>query len=254
MTRRLAIALLVTLGIPTAAAEPVEDYTIEGAIVPGNHTRLETAHGVVHVWSPDGYRPETATVVVYVHGYHVEVDDAWWAHGLPEQFGASGINALFVACEAPSNPLDFVRWSSVSELLQVVEGQLGEALPKGPVTAIGHSGAYRTLAQWLVDPRLGTLVLLDAGYGPRIPYLEWIRSSPTRRLITVASDTLAWTTVLHRYLPSTRTVDGFAPWGPTQLAALQAERILHIRTDLDHWQVVTVALPAMLRILRAPPL
>ena len=278
MTRRPApsiplITLLVIwrLGIPTEAAEPVVDdmiptaaaelavdamldYAIEGAIVPGIHTRLETAHGVVHVWSPEGYKRETAAVVVYIHGYHVTVDDAWWAHGLPEQFGASGINALFIVCEAPSDPADPVRWSSTTELLRAVESGLGEPVPKGPVAAIGHSGAFRTLAQWLGDPRLGTVVLLDAGYGFKAPYLDWIRSAAHRRLITVASDTLAWTTALHRFLPSTHTVDGFAPWEPTELAMLQAQRILHIRTDLDHWQVVTVALPATLRLLRAPPL
>ena len=43
------------------------------------HTRLRTPNGAVHVWKPAAYDPSTAGIVIYVHGYYVDVDDAWRA-------------------------------------------------------------------------------------------------------------------------------------------------------------------------------
>jgi hypothetical protein len=251
--RYLTLFVLCVLGATDARAEAFaesRDYAVEGVIVPGNHTRIDTPGGAVHVWAPEGYVAETAILVVYVHGYFVELDDAWWAHGLPEQFGASGINALFVACEAPSGPWDSVRWDSMSDLILTIEDQIPEAMPKGRVVAIGHSGAYRTLLPWLRDPRLDTTILLDAGYGSRQPYVEWFRRAPHHRLITVSSSLTAWwSMVLARHLGA-KTVVGF----PERPEAVGSARAVHVRTDLDHWQVVTTALPAALQMLQASPL
>jgi hypothetical protein len=254
--RYLTVSVLVLFGILLPRAQARADTTapepheIEGAIVPGNHTRIETSQGPVHVWAPEGYRAQTASLVIYIHGYHVVVDDAWWAHGLPEQFGAAAINALFVVPTSPSGPGDAVRWPSIQELLVALDGKLAEASPKGPVTVIGHSGAYRTIEQWLADPMLSTVVLLDAGYGARPAYLSWLRKAPAHRLITVSSDTVWWGNMLHAHLPATRTIAGI----PKQPETLQRDRAIHVRTNLDHWQVVTKALPATLRMLRAPQL
>jgi hypothetical protein len=87
---------------PTLAGPPIDveppaiDDTPE-MIVPGQHVRIDTPSGAVHVWWPDGYDAATAVTIVYVHGYWVDVDDAWLQHGLPEQFGAAAVNALFLA-------------------------------------------------------------------------------------------------------------------------------------------------------------
>lgn len=250
--RSVVLAWLLVASVLAGDAR-AGDFEVEGAILPGEHTRLDTPGGPVHVWVPEGYRAETATLVVYLHGYHVEVDDAWWAHGLPEQFGASSINALFVAPAVPSGPYQKLAWGSLAEVLSAIDGQLSVALPKGRLVLVGHSGAYRTIEQWLgpagdqAPEQLATLVLLDAGYGTRMTYLKWVRRSTDHRLITVSSDTQWWCQQLHRQLPSTRNVDGM----PARPEALQTQRIVHIRTSLDHWQVVTRALPTTLRMLRA---
>jgi hypothetical protein len=246
----LALVVVASASSNVEARVDLRDYAIEGAIVPGNHQRLDTPHGIVHVWAPEGYRAETASLIVYVHGYFVNVDDAWWAHGLPEQFGSSSINALFVAVEAPSKASESVQWCSITELVDTIRGAVSEGMPKGKVIAIGHSGAYRTLDQWLADPLLDTVVMLDAGYGSRDPFLAWVRRSDKHRLITVSSDTTWWCHELHKQLPGTRTIAGF----PERPESMQHERIVHIRTTLDHWQVVTTALPATLAMLRVPRL
>ena len=229
--------------------------TVGEGIVIGDHERLETPRGPVHVWKPHGYSAETAITVVYVHGYQIGVDEAWWAHGLPEQFGHASINAMFIACEAPQGKYERVSWTSLSGLLDAVEAS-GHPVPKGSVAAIGHSGAYRTLEHWVRDARLDTLVLLDAGYG----HLWWVRSwildkKPQRRLINVGDDALYWTDRLHRYLPRTTTVQGFGAFSDrAQVTRLARERIVHVRARIGHYRIASgaLALPSVLRILGAP--
>jgi hypothetical protein len=63
----------------------------------------------VHVWTPASFDRETAGIVVYVHGFFTNVDQAWRYHRLPKQFAESGINAVFIACEAPVGPDDDVK-------------------------------------------------------------------------------------------------------------------------------------------------
>jgi hypothetical protein len=226
----------------------------EGIVI-GDHARLETPRGPVHVWTPRGYDPETAITIVYVHGYQIDVDEAWWAHGLPEQFGHASINAMFIACEAPQDKYEDVRWTSLSGLLDAVEAA-GHALPKGRVTAIGHSGAYRTLEHWVRDARLDTLVLLDAGYG----YLWWVRKwllgKPQRRLIDIGDDAIVFTDQLHRYLlPGSTTLQGFGAFSDqAQVARLARARIIYIRSTIGHYNLASgaLALPSVLRILGAP--
>lgn len=242
---------------PAAPVEVPADLAPEEWIPPGHHVRIGTTAGPIHVWTPEGYDPSTAITVVYVHGYYVDVDEAWLGHGLPEQFGAAGINAMFIACSAPGAKLDHVRWRSLSELLAMVEHELGAPLPKGRVAAIGHSGAYRTLLDWLRDRRLDTVVLLDAGYGEMAPFRDWIRARQDHRLISVGDDTIRWTTALHRWLPSTRKIEAFSELADrTLLDQLQHERVVHIRSNLGHMRVVTggIALPILLRMLQATPL
>src|SRR5262245_12485811 len=140
----LAISMVAAM-VGAAGADTSEfelDPVGEGIMI-GDHDRLETPQGPVHVWTPRGYDPETAITVLYVHGYQIDVDEAWWAHGLPEQFGHASINAMFIAPEAPQDSSKEVRWESLTRLLETVEAS-GRTMPKGRVTAIGHSGAYRT--------------------------------------------------------------------------------------------------------------
>ncbi|MBA3819424.1 MAG: hypothetical protein H0X17_11070 [Deltaproteobacteria bacterium] len=237
---------------PARVERPLDPATAElqALVVRGRHWRVETPRGPVHVWAPEGYDPVTATTVVYVHGYHADADTVWRTHRLPEQFALSGVNALFVVPEAPTGKHDAIAWSSPAALLRTIKGELDVSLPAGRLAAIGHSGAYRTIIQWLGDARLDTVVLLDAAYVDVWPYRTWVVAARKRRLINVSIDTIRWSDRLHRTLPSTVTVDGF----PREITdGLRAARILYIRSDIGHWPLVTegVALPAMVRALHA---
>jgi hypothetical protein len=215
----------------------------------GRHWRLDTARGAIHVWVPADYDAATAAAVVFVHGYWVGVDEAWDTYRLAQQFALSGINAMFIAPEAPATKWEPIAWPSLADLVRTVAERVDAALPAHRLVAVGHSGAYRTLALWLANPALDTVVLLDALY---IDYglLGWLRASKQRRLVNIAYETGRVSNYLHRRLPSTRRVDGLPPDG------LPDARILYVRTGAGHWELVTdgVALPLALRAIGVPRL
>jgi len=214
----------------------------------GQHWRLETAHGAVHVWVPAHYDAATAATVVFVHGYWIDVDEAWASYRLAQQFALSGINALFIAPEAPAAKWVAIAWPSLPDLVRTVADSVAVAMPVGRLVAVGHSGAYRTLAAWLAAPALDTVVLLDALY-TEFGLLPWMRASKQRRLVNIVYETGRFSNYLHRRLPTTRRVDGLPH------DALPDAPILYVKTDVGHWPLVTdgVALPLALRAIGVPP-
>jgi hypothetical protein len=232
-------------GVP---APPPADAVLDEHVQAGRHWRLDTARGVVHVWVPAGYDAATAAAVVFVHGYWVDVDEAWASYRLAQQFALSGINAMFIAPDAPSAKWEPVVWPSLTELVRTVEDHIDIAMPAKRLVAVGHSGAYRTLRVWLANRRLDSVVLLDAVYA-ECGLLPWVRASRQHRLVNIAYETGRFSNRLHRRLPSTRRVHGLPR------AALPDARILYVRTDVGHWELVTggVALPLALRAIGVPP-
>lgn len=229
-------------------AAPPRD-ALDERVDAGRHWRLDTARGAIHVWIPADYDAETAAAVVFVHGYWVGVDEAWDSYRLAAQFALSGINAMFIAPEAPAAKWEPIAWPSLADLIRTVAAGVDAAMPAHRLVAVGHSGAYRTLAPWLANPALDTVVLLDALYTD-YGVLHWMRTSRQHRLVNIAYETGRFSDYLHRRLPSTRRVDGLPPDG------LPDARILYVRTDAGHWQLVTdgVALPLALRAIGVPQL
>lgn len=231
-----------------APAQPPGD-ALDQRVGAGRHWRLDTARGAVHVWVPADYDAETAAAVVFVHGYWVGVDEAWDMYRLAQQFALSGINAMFIAPEAPATKWEPIAWPSLADLVRTVADRVDAAMPAHRLVAVGHSGAYRTLAPWLANPALDTVVLLDALYAD-YGLLGWMRASRQRRLVNIVYETGRYSDYLHRRLPSTRRVDGLPPDG------LPDARILYVRTGAGHWELVTdgVALPLALRAIGVPRL
>src|SRR5215831_17903787 len=90
----------LTAGVPPAPAAP---DVVKDKLIDGDHWRIKSERGVIHVWRPRGYDPSTAGTIIYVHGYYTDVETAWTKHRLPEQFDGSGKNALFIVAEAPQS-------------------------------------------------------------------------------------------------------------------------------------------------------
>ena len=220
------------------------------AVQQGTAKRIDGPAGAIHVWRPAGYRPETAATVVYVHGYYTDSDTAWRDYQLPEQFAASAVNAVFIVPEAPKGKRQQVQYRDLGELIRTVEDALGEPRPSGPLIVIGHSGAYRTLLEWIDYPPIDTVILVDALYGDMDEFKAWLADGPARRLVTVGDDTLRWTEDYAREIPDTVVVDRVPPtmdlWPPEARTA----RHLYVKSQYGHMTQVTgdVVLPMLLRL------
>lgn len=230
---RALLSLLLFLSWTTARAD--------------SHVRWATASGPIHAWFPAGYDEATADLVVYIHGYSTDVDRAWREHRLAQQFEASGLDAMFVAAAAPRGHSQRVRWRSLGTLRDALRTRFG-SLPGGRTIVVGHSGAHRTIAQWLAadDARIDALVLVDAHYGQQPQIRAWIERDPERRLIDIAAVTQPWADALHDALPETLVLEKL-PEDPV------AARVVYVRTSIGHMKLVTdgVAVPCLLRMLSA---
>jgi hypothetical protein len=250
-----ALAWWARAGDPPPPAPQPTAHPLTAAVAAGAHHRLDTDHGPVHVWVPDGYQPRDAALIFYVHGYYTDVDTAWTDHRLPEQFASSGLNAVFVACEAPKGSRQDVSWYSLGDLVQTVLGETSLPRPLGPVVAVGHSGAYRTLVEWLDYPLLDTVILVDALYNELDAFRTWMLGSPDRRLIDLSQDTIRWSEELSTSLAAaglaTVTVDRVPRDDLDWPDGIRDARAVMIRSQLEHMALVEdgVAIPVVLRLL-----
>jgi pimeloyl-ACP methyl ester carboxylesterase len=218
-------ALAAALACLPATATPLAD---------GLHERLETTRGPVHLWCATDARPEL--VVVYVHGYYDDADEAFSEHRLASQFRASGVPALFVAIDGPTGPKEKVRWTSYRALEATLAAHLGEVPTR--VLAIGHSGGNRTLRAWLDEGAVTDLVLLDGFYGDPTPWTTFLQKVPAARLQLVGVHTFAKAAAWRQGLPE----------------ALQA-RTSQEQGHTNHMGVVTdsVWIPMLVRARLAGP-
>lgn len=230
---------------PPPTAPSLDEITKSGI-----YRRFETERGPVHVWIPAGYDPATAATVVFVHGYHIDVDGMWADYRLPEQFALSGVNAMFIAAGAPDGKNASIVWPSLTQLLATVAGRVDVAMPTKRLVAVGHSGAYRTLALWLDNEKLDSIVLLDAVYG-EYRFGPWVKDATTpKRLINITYETGRFSDYMHRrWLPTTVKVDGLPAAGFPKDA-----QIIYAKTNVGHWALATdgVALPMSLQALDLP--
>lgn len=223
---------------------PVEPGKVEKDVVAGGrHWRIGTENGVIHVWRPPGYRWETAGTVLYLHGYYTNADQAWVDHRLAEQFRDSKQNALFIVPEAPSWRGEGVFWKDLGELLRRVSRVTRLRIPDGPVVAVAHSGAYRTVQAWLTYDRLDELIMLDAMYGPPDAYQAWLTEGPrarAKRLIMVGVETEGRSRELMRKHPQAARRKTL-PRSPSQFNLHERQaRVLYLRSDrYDHFELLT---------------
>lgn len=221
----------------------------------GEHWRIPTDKGAVHLWRPAGYRPRDAGIVLYIHGHNLTTDQAWDRFKLSEQFRASRQNALFILPDAPRNMTEEVKWRELQALLRIVAGRARMRLPRGPIVALAHSGAYRTVSQWLSHPRLDHVVLLDALYGQSELFQQWIDSGPRHeqhRLYLVSRNTRAASEAFTRALPYARSRSSVPGAIPELSRREKRARVLHFRSQYDHNGIITSGkvIPLLLRLTR----
>ena len=146
----------------------------------------------------------------------------------------------------------------VGDLIREVREQTGLARPWGPVVALGHSGAYRTLLDWLDADVVDHMLLIDGLYGHEEPFLRWLDAPavPLHRLTLVGLDTLSYSELATAQHPLVTNLD----WVPETIAdipaAARTARLLNIRSQFDHMALITAgsALPVLLALSGLPAL
>ena len=221
----------------------------------GDHWRVTTTRGVVHVWRPPGYRRKGAGIVLYVHGYHTNADQSWSGHRLADQFRESRQNALFLAVDGPTGREDKVRFPDLGRMLRVVSQATKIALPRGHVVAIGHSGAFRTLVEWMGYRWLDHLILLDALYANENLFEAWMTTVEKwswHRMVLVGNDTRAKCEAFLKTLKAGVKRKKI----PTDYSELtrreRGARLLYLDSQYEHTQIVSSGkvIPLLLRLSR----
>ncbi|MCA3011159.1 MAG: hypothetical protein INH41_02040 [Myxococcaceae bacterium] len=234
----------------TTVAEHVEQLNEDG-----RHWRFGTKdRGAVHVWRPRRFSPATAVTVVYVHGFFTDVDRAVLDHQLLTQFRDSGRNAVFVVPEARSGGRDPVLWPDVTELLAVVAQRTKQRLP-ARLVVVGHSGAYKTIVEWLSHAPLERVILVDGLYGNDDEFRAWVTSAEakTRQLVLVGFDTqqrAEWFLARH---PEAARLDDLPYLYDELPPQVRAARLVSFQSErFDHMGLVTTGrvLPWLLRAFR----
>ncbi len=224
----------------------------EDTVAGGRHFRIKTAQGAVHVWFPENYDRETAGTVVYVHGYWTDADGAWREHSLARQFRASRQNAMFVVPDAPSSNEQSVQWPALSDLRRAVS-RANIKLPDGPVIVMGHSGAFRTVMQWVDNRVVDQIILLDALYAGESAFDEYIKSgkrADDHKLIVIAASTAqasqAFATKYKFAVAREKMPDSVKGFTKRERGA----KLLYVRSQYEHMQIVTSqkVIPMLLRV------
>lgn len=246
---------------PVAPSRPriVDDGTSrldkkEDIVLGGKHWRIKTAQGAVHVWAPPGYDRETAGTVVYVHGYFTDADGAWRDHELAKQFKASRQNALFIVPDAPAGNDQHVRWPALSDLRRAVT-RANIKLPGGAIVVVGHSGAFRTVMEWVDHRQVDHIILLDALYSGEAAFDEFIHSgkrADQHKLIVIGADTAQDSAGFVKKYKFARAREKMPPALDGFTKAERRVRLLYIRSQYDHMSIVTSqkVIPLLLRLTR----
>jgi hypothetical protein len=146
-------------------------------------------------------------------------------------------------------------WKDLDELLDAVEKQGRVPMPKGPVWIIAHSGAYRTAASWLKNPKIERIVLLDALYAADDEFREWVTATDggTHRLTVVGYDTAQRAEWFMRKHPTALRLDDLPFLYDGLRPQLASAPLLYVQSErFGHMELVTSGrvLPLLIHSLK----
>jgi hypothetical protein len=226
----------------------------EDTVLGGRHWRIKTAQGAVHVWVPPGYDRTTAGTVVYVHGYWTDADGAWKEHELARQFKMSRQNAMFIVPDAPANMDESVHWRALTDLRRAVtRGNI--RMPDGPVVVMGHSGAFRTVMQWVDHRMVDQIILLDAMYGGESKFDEFIKSgkrADDHKMIVVGASVAQESTAFVKKYKFAKAREKVPEYMSGFTKEERRAKLLYIRSQYGHMPIVTnkKVIPLLLKVTR----
>lgn len=254
--RWLAVAVALLVAAPAHAEKSEKKARLEkteDTVAGGTHWRIRSeGSGAIHVWIPAGYDRATAGTVVYVHGYHTDVDAAWKEHGLARQFRASKQNAIFIVPEAPQGKDEGVHWPALKDLRKAVT-RANIRLPDGPTIVMGHSGAFRTVMKWVDHKLVAQVILLDALYGGATAFDDFIGTGKRARhhkMIVIGDDTASEGKAFAKKYPFAVVRDKLPASSADFTRREKRAKLLYVKSQYGHMEMVTSGkvIPMLLRL------
>jgi hypothetical protein len=149
----------------------------------------------VALFVPKDFRPGSGIdFVVHFHGWGNNVSNALGKYRLPEQFAASGRNAILIVPQGPLDASDsfggrledadgFKRF--MAEALEVLrQNGIGTNGKLGRIILSGHSGGYEVISAILarggLTDKVGEVWLFDALYAKTERFVLWFDHHPGR--------------------------------------------------------------------------
>jgi hypothetical protein len=245
--------LLVLLALCSTAYADKRLEKTEDTVAGGTHWRIKSeGSGAIHVWIPANYDRETAGTVVYVHGYHVDVDEAWKDYELAKQFRASKQNAIFIVPEAPSGNDEDVSWPALKDLRKAVT-RANIRLPDGPTIVMGHSGAFRTVMKWVDHKLVAQVILLDALYGGGSAFDDFIgigKRAKYHKMILIGDDTGSESKAFAKKYPFAVVRDKLPASAADFTKKEKRAKLLYVKSQYGHMEMITngKVIPMLLRL------
>jgi hypothetical protein len=145
-----------------------------------------------------------------------------------------------------------VVWPALSDLRRAVT-RANIRLPGGPTVVVGHSGAFRTVREWVDHKAVAEVILLDAMYGGEDDFAAFIgtgKRAKQHKLIVVGAGTAeASEAFADRYKFAVTRDD--MPDAVTEFTRKEkSARLLYIKSQYGHMQIVTSGkvIPGLLRL------
>ncbi len=227
-------------------------YQYEDTVYPADPHYMDSS---VAVFVPPGFRSNgPVDLVFFFHGWNSSIDDEQQRFDLYRQFSQSRARAILVLPELAWNAPDsfggkledkggFARM--VDELLEKLLAKDVVRVPRaGNIVLAGHSGAYRVVAQILVNGDLAANVkevwLFDALYALTDDFDDWIESTGGKFVSVSAADGQETTDVdaLITSLRNDKVPLEIARDDPDNDARTMRSRVLFLHSASDHYGVV----------------
>jgi hypothetical protein len=128
-------------------------------------------------------------------------------------------------------------------------------LPDGPIIVMGHSGAFRTVMQWVDHRHVGQIILLDALYAGESAFDEFIKSgkrADEHKLIVVGADTAEGSASFAAKYKFAFGRDGMPDKLGDFTKSERRAKLLYIHSQYGHMSIVTSrkVIPTLLRMTK----
>ncbi|MEJ7599908.1 MAG: hypothetical protein WKG01_18525, partial [Kofleriaceae bacterium] len=160
----------------------------------------------------------------------------------------------FIVPDAPANMDESVHWPALSDLRRAItRGNI--KMPDGPVVVMGHSGAFRTVMQWVDHRMVDQIILLDAMYGGEHAFDDFIKSgkrADSHKMIVVGASVAQESSAFINRYKFAKAREKVPEYMSGFTKEERRAKLLYIHSQYSHMPIVTnrKVIPLLLKVTR----